>query len=99
MTETITKTEKKRLADELREQKRKLIEQMNARIAKADALDAARERKADTRRKILIGACYLADLRAGGPTAEAVRSRLDDYIKDDRDRQLLGLPVTDAAAQ
>lgn len=99
MIETITKEEKKRRVDELREQKRKLIEQMNARIQKAAAAETTRKRSEETRRKIVAGAWALSVMRGDGPEAEVVRTALDRYVTADRDRQLLGLPVTDAAAQ
>ena len=50
-----------------------------------------KERKADIRRKILIGAYFLDKLKAEG-TLEAIKKELNDFLKRNSDRALFGLP-------
>ena len=52
----------------------------------------ARARRADTRRKILLGSWLLA--QAGGDF-RALAGRLDRYLVRPADRALFGLPATD----
>lgn len=50
------------------------------------------ERKDNTRRKILLGAFYLHKMETDEQFRQNVLSRLDEYLKADRDRKLFGLP-------
>jgi len=60
---------------------------LNARIQKAEALEKSRERKRDTRRKILVGAYYLDQARKDG-TLDELNKIMDDYLTRDSDRKL-----------
>lgn len=64
---------------------------LEARIQKAESLQKERDRKADTRRKILLGAYFLDKLRKAG-TLEAIKPELDSFLTRDNDRKLFGLP-------
>lgn len=65
-------------------------EQLNARIQKLEALQKARERKRDTRRKILIGAYFIEKATKEG-SLNALYQQLDGYLKRNSDRELFGL--------
>ncbi|NBO24629.1 MAG: mobilization protein [Chlamydiae bacterium] len=65
-------------------------EQLNARIQKLEALQKARERKRDTRRKILIGA-YFMDKAAEEGGLDTLFNQLDGYLKRNSDRELFQL--------
>lgn len=70
--------------DKLREKQRQLAEQ----IAAINAREKTDERKADTRRKILIGGAVLASYRHGDFTQDRLIALLDNYLTHDRDRDL-----------
>lgn len=70
--------------DKLREKQRQLAEQ----IAAINSREKAGERKADTRRKILIGGAVLASYRHGDFPQERLIGLLDTYLTHDRDRDL-----------
>ncbi len=64
-------------------------------------LESRRSRKADTRRKILIGAIVLARIEQGRLPKAEVSAWLDDALARPDDRALFGLPVepnTDGAS-
>ncbi len=65
-------------------------EQLNARIQKLEALQKARARKQDTRRKILIGA-YFIDKAIDEGALDALFQQLDGYLKRKSDRELFAL--------
>lgn len=65
-------------------------EQLNARIQKLEALQKARERKCDTRRKILIGAYFIDKANEEG-NLDSLFQQLDGYLKRSSDRELFGL--------
>jgi large subunit ribosomal protein L7/L12 len=69
---------------------KKKKEQLNARIHKLESLHKARERKRDTRRKILIGA-YFIDKAAEEGGLDSLFKQLDGYLKRNSDRELFGL--------
>lgn len=67
-----------------------------ARIQAAEARVRVSERKQDTRRKILIGAYYLDEVRKnhgndGHDGLAALKEKLDGYLKRDSDRKLFDL--------
>lgn len=62
-----------------------------ARIQAAEARVKVSERKQDTRRKILIGAYYLDEARKNHEGLEALKAKLDGYLKRDSDRKLFDL--------
>ena len=79
---------------ELRREKKTLLERQ---IARATSRLNARERKLDTRRKILTGACAM-DIAAKDPGfARILRHSLDAFLTLDRDRTLFDLPPKEAA--
>lgn len=55
-------------------------------------VQSQRERREDTRRKILVGACLLTRLQRGDLTREALLSMLDPFLTRSDDRTLFGLP-------
>lgn len=65
-------------------------EQLNARIQKFEAAEKTRERKRETRRKILIGAYYLDQAKTQDKFDEIVKL-MDDYLKRNSDRSLFDL--------
>jgi len=72
---------------ELLKQKR---EALNARIQKMESLEKNRERKRDTRRKILLGSYYL-DKAIKESKMDDVKLIMDSYLKRDSDRELFWL--------
>ena len=59
--------------------------------ARKQAIEAQRERKAETRRKILVGGIVLAKLRQGEIDAEQFRGWLDQALTRADDRALFGI--------
>ena len=75
-------------SETLRERREKFLSRLNAQIAEADRKESSRQRKDDTRRKIIIGACVLADY----PTHPEVNRMIADALKRNalpRDLQFL----------
>jgi len=59
--------------EELKNKKDSILERLNNRIAEAQRVEDARQRKDATRYKIILGACLLADLESNpqlGPVLE-----------------------------
>ena len=65
-------------------------ELLDARIAKVEALHKNRERKLDTRRKILLGSYYLDKARKENNLDE-VKKIMDKYLTRDSDKALFNL--------
>jgi hypothetical protein len=63
--------------------------------ARKQAIEAQRERKAETRRKILVGGIVLAKLRQGEIDGEQFRGWLDEALTRADDRALFGLSLSD----
>jgi large subunit ribosomal protein L7/L12 len=63
--------------------------------ARKRAVEALRERKATTRRKILVGGIVLAKVQQGEIDNEQFRGWLDQALTRADDRALFGLPVRD----
>jgi len=61
--------------------------------ARQRALEARRNRKADTRRKVLVGAIVLAKVDAGEIGEKQFRQWLDQALARPEDRALFGLPA------
>ena len=59
--------------------------------ARKRAVEAQRERKAETRRKILVGGIVLAKLRQGEIDVEQFRGWLDQALTRADDRALFGI--------
>ena len=67
-------------------------EQLNARIHKLESLQKVRERKHDTRRKILIGAYFIDKAHEEGGLS-SLYQKMDGYLKRNSDRKLFGLEM------
>jgi large subunit ribosomal protein L7/L12 len=63
--------------------------------ARKRAIDALRERKNTTRRKILVGGVVLAKIERGEIDAEQFRGWLDQALTRADDRALFDLPPSD----
>lgn len=83
----------KRLAKiaELEAKLRQLKERQQAVEARRRTLESRRERKADTRRKILVGAIVLAKVERGEISESDLRRWLDAALTRPDDRGLFGL--------
>jgi hypothetical protein len=62
--------------------------QIKARIAKLEAIDRAKERKADTRRKILLGGFLMALAIKGDENAKRIIAGCVASLKRDSDKAL-----------
>lgn len=78
--------ETKSQIDKLKQQR----EQLSAKIQKLEAAEKAREKKKDTRRKILIGAYYLDKARKEG-SVDVLNQEMANYLKRQSDRALFDL--------
>jgi hypothetical protein len=77
--------------------KRRKLKQHRAE-ARQRAIEAQRERKAETRRRILVGGVVLAKVRQGEIAEEQLRRWLDQGLTRADDRALFGLaPVQPGA--
>lgn len=65
--------------------------QLSAKIQNLEAAEKTRERKRETRRKILVGAYYLEQAKECG-SFDAIVELMHDYLKRNADRELFGLP-------
>lgn len=65
---------------------------IEARIQKAEARHKQRERKEDTRRKILLGAYYMDKLKNDG-ALESIKQELNNFLTRNSDRKLFDLPL------
>jgi large subunit ribosomal protein L7/L12 len=63
--------------------------------ARKRAIDTLRERKAATRRRILVGGIVLAKVEQGEIDAEQFRGWLDRALTRTQDRALFDLPTSD----
>lgn len=71
---------------------KKQQEQLKAKIQALEAAESSRERKRETRRKILVGAYYVDKMRAENKFDEIV-SLMDGYLTRDSDRVLFNLSL------
>jgi large subunit ribosomal protein L7/L12 len=67
---------------------------IEARIQQAEARHKQRERKEDTRRKILLGAYFLEKLK-NDAMFESIKGELDSFLTRNSDRKLFGLSMLD----
>ena len=77
----------------LEEQLKQLRTRQQRIEARKRALLSRRERAADTRRKILVGAIVLAKVEQGELDAGLLRGWLDAALTRKDDRELFGLPM------
>lgn len=70
---------------------KKKQDQLKAQIQALEAAEKTREKKRDTRRKIILGAYYLNHAIKENKFDEIVKL-MDDYLKRNSDRVLFDLP-------
>ena len=80
----------------------KLIEkrkQIDAQIQKASAIERTKKRKADTRRKIIVGALAIEnmEMHPNGSFTRELQRVLNEHVARPKDRELIGLPPIRAA--
>ncbi len=80
--------------DKLKEQRK----QLDARIQKLAAAESNRERKRDTRRKILVGSFYL-DYVAKTNKMDELKQKLNSFLTRDSDRILFDLTLLEKAPE
>jgi hypothetical protein len=79
----------------LLQQKLNLLKLRQERLdLRKQAIDAQRQRKAETRRKILVGGVVLSKVQLGQIDPEVFRGWLDKSLSRADDRALFDLPVT-----
>ena len=83
----MVKSAEERIA-ELEQQK----QQIANRIARLRTIESTKERKRDTRRKILAGACVLDRADKDQDAARHLRKILDAFLTKPQDRALFDLP-------
>ena len=98
-TETIPKKTPLQKAKERAEELAKQAKQARAKAqrleAKARAVQAGADRSRDTKRKVLLGAYLMAQVKAQGWDLSALhigQQPLADYLTREEDRALFGLP-------
>jgi len=74
------------------EQLKEKCKQLNAKIQKIAAVQKTKERKEETRRKILVGAYFLKKAREEGEM-ENLKQQIDNYLQRGIDRVLFRLPI------
>ena len=62
-------------------------ERLQAQIQKLEASEKSRERKQDTRRKILVGSYFIDKAKEEGEI-ESLYQLMEDYLKREGDKQL-----------
>ncbi|CAN5216123.1 hypothetical protein BH10PSE19_BH10PSE19_17910 [soil metagenome] len=70
---------------------------LQAQIQKLEALEKNRERKRDTRRKILIGAYYWDKAKSSSSEMQMLQGTMAEFLTRDNDRVLFELPSLEAA--
>jgi len=75
----------KEKADELEKQK-------NALTSKMQAINSIKSRAEDNKRKILIGACVLAEMKRDEKIKDWINPLLDKFLTRDFDRRIFELP-------
>lgn len=68
------------------------IKQLQARKKQVKAKETAKQRKEDTRKKILVGGTIMAAVKSGDMQWHTVKELLDKNLKRDNDRALFDLP-------
>ena len=92
LEESLTKREAE--LKQLRRNKKLILEQQ---IRRAQVRVNAKQRKLETRKKILVGACAM-DIAAKDPSfARILRHSLDAFLERERDRELFDLAPKEAA--
>ena len=91
----MNKPQPKTLEEKIAEAAQKL-EQDKARLQQLKSQQTAAERKADAKRKILVGAVVLKKCEVNAEIKEEVWKWLDSSLYDNRDRAAFGLPLKEA---
>lgn len=78
----------------LEERLRALKARQTQSAARARTIQGRRERKEDTRRKILAGAWVLSQVECGALSRESLQRSLDRFLSRPDDRALFGLAPT-----
>ena len=74
------------------------LKMIDERLKTIETREAARERKRDTRRKVLLGAMVLEQMKKDERFNRTTLAKLDGFLVRKNDRALFGLePKTDAA--
>jgi hypothetical protein len=68
------------------------IKQLQARKKQVKAKETAKQRKEDTRKKILVGGTIMAAVKSGDMQWHTVKELLDKNLTRDNDRALFDLP-------
>ena len=72
------------------------LKQLKARKQAIEARERSKqkeqERKDDTRRKILLGSYLIKKMQSNEANKEKILAELNEYLTEDRDRQLFDLP-------
>ncbi|WP_179996732.1 mobilization protein [Acinetobacter sp. YH16051] len=72
------------------------LKQLKARKQAIEARERSKqkeqERKDDTRRKILLGSYLIKKMQSNEANKETILAELNEYLTEDRDRQLFDLP-------
>lgn len=73
--------------------------QIDAQIQQANAIDRVKRRKADTRRKIIVGALAIEnmELHPHSDFTRELQGLLHQHVTRSKDRELIGLPPIRAA--
>ena len=74
------------------EKLKQLKAQKQAIEARGKPSKKEQERKDDTRRKILLGSYLIKKMNANEANKEKILADLNEYLTEDRDRQLFDLP-------
>ena len=72
--------------------------QLKAKIQLIRNREATKQRKIETRKKILAGAAVLDAAKKDPAAQEKLTKLLDSFLKTDRDRKLFDLPVEEKQA-
>ena len=86
------KQELKDTQKQLQDAQRKRKEVLEKQIRTAQTRVSARERKDETRRKIIIGALILHQIAERPESKPLLLADLDAFVQRDRERALFGLP-------
>ena len=77
------------------EKLKQLKAQKQAIEAREKTKQKEQERKDDTRRKILLGSYLIKKMNANEANKEKILAELNEYLTEDRDRQLFDLLILD----
>ena len=77
------------------ERLKQLKAQKQAVLAREKKKVAEQQRKDDTRRKILLGSFLLKQISNDDSDKQRIMSQLNQYLTENRDRQLFGLPLVE----